>query len=262
MNDKELCKRLAGNNDEYIFLSGVCDKLTACRTKNSITATKFLDARHLSLTKQLLTSIGCNHYIFDGGTPEAERMICMFLPDYPVKHQFLKCIRAEKAKQDVLTHRDYLGALMGLGLNRDCIGDIFVHDSGADIVVLQEIVDFLMLEYQKAGRKKLSLTQIEADEIKSGANDSEIRKAIVPSMRLDAITGVVFKLSRADSAGLIQKGKVFLNSAECLKSDKAVTIGDRITIRGKGKVEVVAVTGKTRKDRMVLEVKIFGGKNA
>ena len=258
MDYKEKCKHLAGNDDEYIFLSGVCDRMTACREKNIITATKFLDARQLALTKQLLANTGCGNHIFDGGVPDAERVVCVFMPDYPVNYELLKFIRASKSERDILTHRDYLGSLMGLGIKRDCIGDIFVHDGGADIVVLSEIADFLMLEYKKAGKKQLSLKFISDDEINTGANDFTVIRAIVPSMRLDAIAGAVFKLSRSDSAELVKNGRILLNSTECNKPDKVVSEGDKITIRGKGKAEIIGVAGKTKKDRIALEIKVFG----
>ena len=258
INYKEICKYLARNDDEYIFLSGVCDRMTACREKNIITATKFLDAHLIALTKHLLTDTGYKNHVFDGGIPDAERMICLFLPDYPVIHESFKFIRAEKSERDILTHRDYLGSLMGLGIKRDCIGDIFVHEGGADIVVLNEIADFLMLEYKKAGKKQLSLSYISSDEINTGMNDFKIIKVTVPSMRLDVIVGTVFKMSRSNGTELIKKGRIFLNSAECMKPDKVVNEGDKITVRGKGKAEIILIMGKTKKDRFKVEIKAFG----
>ena len=258
MNYKETCRRLAGNDEEYIFLSGVFDKMTACKGKNILTATKFLDTRQLSLTKQLLTASGCNNYTFDGGTTEAERRVCVFMPDYPIEHDLFRFIRAEKSKQDTLTHCDYLGSLMGLGIKRDCIGDIFVHENGAEMVVVKEIADFLMLEYKKAGRKQLTLKFISKDDISTGVVDFKLIRAIVSSMRLDAITAAAFKLSRSDSAELIQKGKLLLNAAECLKPEKITTQGDKITLRGKGKAIITEIGGKTKKDRIVLEIKVLG----
>ena len=258
MNYKEICKHLAQNDDEYIFLSGVCDRMSACRDRNILTSTKFMDARQFALTKQLLTSIGCNNHTFDGLSCDAERMICVFMPDYPVTHGLFRVIRAEKSKQDTLTHRDYLGSLMGLGIRRDCVGDIYVHENGADIVVLSEIADFLMLEYKKAGRKQLVLSYISSDKIIAGTSDFKLVRVTVSSMRLDAVVATAFNLSRSDSAGLIQKGKVLLNSAECLKPDRTVDEGDKITLRGKGKAEIAAIGGRTKKDRIVAEIRVFG----
>jgi RNA-binding protein YlmH len=259
MNYKDICKHLAANDDEYTFLSTVCDKMNLCRNKDILTATKFLDSRQLALTKQLLANICCQNYVLDGGAETAERQICVFMPDYPVQLDLFEFIRAAKSKQDTLTHRDYLGSLMGLQLKRECIGDIFVHEDGADIVVLREIADFLMLEYNKAGKKSLSLEIIARDEIKTGTDEYTIIKTTVSSMRLDAIAGDVFKLSRSASAELIKKGRLLLNSAECLKPDKLLDVGDKITVRGKGRAEVTAIQGKSKKGRIIVEIKKYGG---
>ena len=260
MNYKDICKHLADNadnNHEYIFLCGVCDKMYLCREKNILTATKFLNARQVALIKQLLAQTGCRNYHLDGGVENAERMLCVFMPDYPVSQDLFTFIRANKSKQDPLTHRDYLGSLMGLQIRRECIGDIFVHEDGADIVVLREIADFLMLEYKKAGRKSLSLEIISSDEIKTGTDEFTIMKTTVSSMRLDAIAGDVFRLSRSASAELIKKGQLLLNSAECLKPDKLLDIGDKITVRGKGKAEILAVHGLSKKGRIIVEIKMY-----
>jgi RNA-binding protein YlmH len=112
-----------------------------------------LDSRQLALTKQILAHIGCQNHILDGGAEVAEWQICVFMPDYPVQLDLFEFIRATKSKQDTLTHRDYLGSLMGLQLKRECIGDIFVHDDGADIVVLREIADSLILAIQESWQK-------------------------------------------------------------------------------------------------------------
>jgi RNA-binding protein YlmH len=259
MNYKDICKHLSANDDEYIFLSGVCDRINTRREKNILTATKFLDARQLALTKQFLLHIGCQNYVLDGRANGAERQICIFMPDYPVSLDLFEFIRATKSKQDTLAHRDYLGSLMGLQLKRECIGDIFVHEDGADIVVLREIADFLMLEYNKAGRKSLSLEIISRDEVKTDSDSFTIITTTVSSMRLDAIAGDVFRISRSASAELIKKGKLLLNSAECLKPDKLLDIGDKITVRGKGRAEIMAIQGKSKKGRIIVEIKKFWG---
>jgi len=124
-------------------------------------------------------------------------------------------------------------------------------------VVLTEIAEFLMLEYKKAGRKQLSLSYIQGDEIITCAGDFTMITATVPSMRLDAVAGTIFKISRSECAELIKKGRILLNSAECLKGDKTVNEGDKITFRGKGKAEITKIAGKTKKDRIRIDVKIF-----
>jgi len=258
MGIKDICKSLAANNDEYIFLSAICDKMADCRRKNILTATRFLDSRQQALVQQLLSRLNYRDYHFDGGVLDAERKTCIFLPDYSTEHELFRVIRAEKAKQDMLTHRDYLGSLMGLQIKRECIGDIFVHDNGADIVVLSEIAEYVMMNYQKAGRKQLILSYIMPDEICTGYNDFAISTVTVSSLRLDCVVGAAWGMSRAVSSSLIEKGGVALNAAECIKSDKLLQPGDKITIRGKGKIEILVVLGYSKKGKIFLEIKQYG----
>ena len=258
MNHKGICKHLAANDDEYIFLSAVCDKMLACHRQNRMTATKFLDTRTLFLTKQLLENMGCDDYRFEGGVAEAERVVCVFLPDYPVEEDVVKLVRVQKAEQDTLTHRDYLGSLMGLGIKRECIGDILVHGLGADIAVLAEFADFIMQELSQVGRKSVSTELIQKEDVIQSTDDFQIIKITVPSLRMDAVAGGIFKLSRSNSAGAIRQGKLLHNGAEVQKAEKSVNVGDKITLRGKGKAEILQITGKTKKDRIGLEVKVLG----
>ena len=116
MDYKEVIRHISSTDEEYILLSNVCDKVNICKIQNILTSTKFLDSRQLALVKQLLMSIRWNSYIFDGGTSEAERMIALFKPDYPVTDDLLRYIRIEKSSRDSLRHRDYLGSLMGIGV--------------------------------------------------------------------------------------------------------------------------------------------------
>jgi RNA-binding protein YlmH len=115
------------------------------------------------------------------------------------------------------------------------------------------------LQYKKAGRKSLSLEIISRDEVKTGSDNFTTITTTVSSMRLDAIAGDVFRLSRSASAELIKKGRLLLNSAECLKPDKLLEIGDKITVRGKGRAEIIAIQGKSKKGRIIVEIKRYGG---
>lgn len=256
-SNKELCRGLSSNDEEYMTLSYACDKLTACESKNIITATRFLDTHKQALCERMLKSMGIQNYFFDGGYPDAERKICVFLPDYPIENDTITALRAEKSRQDNLSHRDYLGSLMGLGIKREYIGDILVHENGADIIVLEEIVDYLMLEYRKAGKKQLELSIIDKATLKTGEDSFTIIKESVSSMRFDLITATAFSLSRTLSSEMIEKGKVLLNGLECAKPDKQLSIGDKINIRGRGKIEILSELGKSKKGKTIIEMKKY-----
>ena len=81
----------------------------------------------------------------------------------------LALLRARKRREDTLTHRDYLGSLMGLQIDRSVVGDILVHEEGADIIVLEDMAEFILMHFAKAGRKQLSLTREDLSDLKHAA---------------------------------------------------------------------------------------------
>ena len=254
MEIKKVAKNISKDKDEYVFLSGVCDKLIQSMNENKLTYTKFLDTHQQIVVKSLLDNSHHMNYVFDGGTEDAERKICIFLPDYEIDVDVIKYIRASKSKRDSLSHRDYLGSLMGLKIGRESIGDIYVHDDGADIVVLSEIAEYILLEYSKAGRKTLELSLIERNEIKEG-NDNRVETRITVSFeRLDSVVASAFNLSRSKSAEYIQSGRVLVNGFECMKVNKVIKEKDKINLRGKGKVVVSEMKGLSKKGKQIIEI--------
>lgn len=129
------------------------------------------------------------------------------------------------------------------------IGDILVRDDGADIIIMDDIEDFLLLNYQKAGRTTLKLSSHPLSDLRI----PEIRTAMisdtVASLRLDNIVSSVFKMSRSKAAEAIRTGLVFVNSSQAEKPDMKVEEGDKLVLRGKGKAYLREVGGQTRKDR-------------
>lgn len=118
------------------------------------------------------------HALFWGGYEDAERGIYLFYPDYMDEESArlsapLALLRAHKSRSDTLTHRDYLGALMGLQIDRSVVGDILVHDEGADIIVLEDVAEFILMNFGKAGRKNLSLTREELSDLRQAVTEEK-----------------------------------------------------------------------------------------
>ena len=161
----EIMAALARTADDRLLLAGLLDKAQTCQTRGYLTHTKFLDLNERALCTEAVRLSGAAGYaVFWGGYEEAERGIYLFYPDYldeqaAVQAAPVALLRARKRKEDTLTHRDYLGALMGLQIDRSVVGDILVHEEGADILVLEDMADFILLHFAKAGRKQISLTK-------------------------------------------------------------------------------------------------------
>lgn len=245
--------------DDKMLLASAEDKFRQCAQGYMVTNTGFLDLRQRGLVEILCGQLSRGEkdveYRFFGGYEEAERTLCLFLPDYAMIEDShpLTVIRAESfSKGKPLTHRDYLGSLTALGIRREMIGDILTRDEGADIIVMEEIAGFLLLNYGKAGRTPLKLTQVPLRELRIPEAQVKRQKDTVASLRLDNVIASAFSLSRAKAAEAIRMGLVFLNSMQMEKTDAQVKEGDKLVLRGKGKAYLREVGQKTRKDRIFI----------
>lgn len=271
--------------DDKYFLAQIKDKIQQCQNQYCETHTGFLDIHQQYIAHALTKYEHDIQCIFYGGFEDAERRVLLCLPDYvnaegfasAVGHlpksdegqepawvqdleecQPLRVIRARKAKGSRdLTHRDYLGSLIGLGIKRDMIGDILVRNDGADIIILKEIEDYLLFNYGKAGRTELTLEAVPISELIIPAGMSKEMKDTVASLRLDNIVSSAFGLPRSKASEAINHGIVFVNNVECQKVDYNVAEGDKIVLRGKGKAYLREVGGRSKKGRQYVTFEIF-----
>lgn len=260
----ELARALAQQPEDIALLTHLLDRADACAQKCYVTSTRFLDLRQSTLAEQALMQYDAPQWFFHGGWERAERRVIVFVPDYLSPSELaggtddpIAVLRCIKKRADALTHRDYLGSLMGLQIRRDCVGDILVSDHGADILVLREILPFLLTHYEKAGRKHLELTEVPLSELILPEQNAAYLRDTVASMRLDAVTAALFRLSRARAAEAVRKGVVYLNDRQCLRADYDVPEGARITLRGSGRGEVEQILGESKKGRTILLLKRY-----
>ena len=164
----------------------------------------------------------------------------------------LKAHAASGAGARKLTHRDYLGSLMGLGIKREMTGDIIVRDGGADIIIMKEIADFLLMNYEKAGRANLKLEIADITSLDTGTVNTEEKRDTVASLRLDNLVSSVFGLSRSKAQEAIKTGFVFVNSSQAQKPDMQLNEGDKLVLRGRGKAILREPQGQTLTDRIYI----------
>ena len=226
------------------YLEGLIeDKIERCRSRYSPEYTTFLDAHQQSVARKLVsrTAAGDVTFCFYGGYDDADRVIFMALPDY---------ITAEEAAPFALISRDYLGSLTGLGIKRELTGDILVRDDGADIIVMEEIGEFIMTNYAKAGRTALLLARAPLSELMIPEKKVTVVRDTLASLRLDNVVASAFGLSRTKAAEAVKRGIVFVDSIEAVKPDMQVEEGSKVVLRGSGKVYLKEIGGKSRKDRI------------
>ena len=260
MDRRELLDRAAHSPEERLLLSRVWDKCEQCRTRNIPTATGFLSPQEQTAAQHLLNALGCREgYVLWGGYDGAERKRLLFLPEWMAEPDGaeIAAVRAVCRSGGDLTHRDFLGSLMALGLTREKIGDILVEKGGCQVLLDPSMTDFLLQNWDSAGREKLTVTPLPLSALAvPHAAVKELRDT-VSSLRLDALVSVGFRMARGKAAELISSGKVQVNWVDCAKSDRLLAEGDTVSARGFGKFYLAEVGGLTKKGRIAVTVRQY-----
>lgn len=230
------------NIDNKLIVSKLMDKINISKTRNKIVYTEFLTIYEMDIIKKELNRLKLKNYFFHGGYDDAEGKILVIFPekfDFKIAidnlSNILKAIKIELPKEmyGKYTHRNYLGAVMNSGLNRNRIGDIIVYDDGAYIMVLEENSEYISDFLGSLSRfSKAKIHIIDFKDILIKEKEFEEIKITVSSMRLDNITSELAKISRRKALELLSEEKVFINSKAETKSTKAVHENDIIAIRG------------------------------
>ena len=197
-----------------------------------------------------------------GGYEEAERCVACFgdrdyfndNSDYPIK-----CILIQPVNQkfaDLLSHRDFLGSLMGLGIRREVLGDIIINENCGYLFCLDTIADYIIenLTQVRHTTVKCEITEkIPADVLPQPEN----REIIVSSERLDVIVSAIYKMSRSQVLPIFHTEKVFVNGAIKTSPSATLNIDDKVSVRGFGRFIYKGVLRTTKKDRLVIGVEVF-----
>ena len=194
---------------------------------------------------------------FDGGWPDAERVQVCFHPSWeeplmtgvwleirwPVK--FARC-----------DHRDLLGSLMALGIDRSYTGDLIAQEDGAWLFALPEVARRLPSEWQKAGNAPLTVRML-AEAPRITPPSGELMRDTVSSLRLDAVLSSGMRLSRARAAELIRQGAVSVDHVVETRIDRLLQTGHLLSVRGFGRIRLLSVGDPNRKERLPVELEIF-----
>ena len=264
MDKTKLLDRLGAAGEDRLLLAKVLDRAGQARSRNIPAATDFLSPQQQMLAMDLLRLAGIPEtgYARLGGYAGAERNILLFLPDWldadsAESQSSIRCLRATFREEEKLSHRDFLGSLMGMGIVREKVGDILVGPSAADLMVLDTVAEFLLQSWNSAGRARLTVTAIDPWEVRVPEVRCQEVRDTVSSLRLDAVASTGFRMARGKAAELITSGRVQVNWRECAKPDKLLTAGDTVSARGFGKFELTEVGGVTKKGRTSILLKRY-----
>ena len=237
-----------------MLLAKVWDKINAGLRRNIPGNTCFLSPRELEMTRYLFGDLEGLHTF--GGYDGAERQMLIYLPEYLDESAMydedspLVCLRAKFYEGDSPSHRDFLGALMGAGIARETVGDICVGNNSCDFFVTAEIAPYILQNFVSAGRAKVSLTRISLSDVLVPEPEVKQIKDTLASLRLDSVISSGFRIGRSLASQYISAGKAAINGLPCEKPDKLVSEGDKISLRGMGKILLRSVGGQTKKGRI------------
>lgn len=246
--------------DEKLLLKKTDDLFRLCDKYSVARFSDFLDGGELAVIEdKAVIPFGYN-VMFFGGFSDAEKKIMGVFPDWeePLHSAFpITCLKVFGGFTKKLTHRDYLGTVMGLGITPQKLGDIVVFDDFAYIFLQTDVG-----EYVKDNLHKIGNRGVKVEEITDFFNISIERKyktigTVCASSRLDAVVGAAANISRSQSASLINGGKVKLNHRPTEETAKPIKEGDLLSIRGYGRFLVHSFDGETRKQRLHITLKQY-----
>lgn len=249
--------------DDELLFAVLEDKLNECESNNYIAFTHFLDTFQQSKAISYLARRRAKYTLF-GGFEDAERKIVVFLPDY-ADEDYIKsdgcspalALRIDKDNFSRLGHRDYLGAIMGLGIRREMLGDIVCDEKGCTVAVLESVAKYLCENLVSIGRGTVKVHLLGSfSEVKITENFT-LKKCFVNSMRADSVIASCFSFSRGEAVRRLSAGEVFINGVQILKPDFKVPVGSKVVVRGKGKAVITEEITETKKGRQAFTVKKY-----
>ncbi len=235
------------------------EDIAAKAVKTGCAASRFLTPAEIAASR--LAKKGECELSFDGGFENAERARAIFLqPEWGVyaREEWISALQIRCREQDSISHRDILGAVMAMGIERNVIGDIDADASPATLICLPEMRGHIISNLKTIGRVGVAVAPVALSELPLKAENLIEKTDTVTSLRLDAVLSAAFNLSRGEAAELIAAGYVSLNYAVCLQASKDVAEGALISARGKGRARVLEIGGHSRKGRIFLKIGLYG----
>lgn len=268
MNRQEILNKIT-NDDDRLLASKLLDKIEFVNSRNSVEYTEFLDMRQRQLLEKLLKDLKIKNYVAYGAYKTAERTAIIIYPekleevfenenfDYNVVFGVVR-IQLPNELKGMYTHRDYLGAIIKIGMKREKVGDIITSKDGAEIIVLKDAEKYIMEGLKELTRfSKADFQSIKIEELIVEEPETQVLNIIIPSMRVDSIVSEAIRTSRAKATAIIKEERIFVNHELITKCSKELKENDIITVRGKGRFKVGKVLNQTKKGNLVLEVEKF-----
>lgn len=227
-------------------------------TRNCRTFSEFLSLSEQGILQRAPLA---SSFSLVGGYDSAERRIAVFTGSdcYYEEEPPIRCVEMKPLSQkfaDALSHRDFLGSLMALGIRRELLGDILIHENVGYLFCLASISDFLIASLTKVRHTDVVCSVVDAPPSATTVLPDPTR-IVVSSERLDALIAAAFKLSRSEAQELFKKEKVFVNGKLIQCDSDSPKSNEIVSVRGLGRFLYEGVSGETKKGRLTASVRIF-----
>lgn len=226
------------------------------------TFTDFLGLAEQSALSEALSKIRYAKPTFFGGVEGAERYMVRFGDEeeigYPAPFPItlIKVAPVSQKFADKLTHRDILGSLMSLGIERDKLGDIVLCDNVAYVFLHEDIAEYITGELTRVKNTDVR-TEVAVSLPKESLYQTENRTVQISSERLDAVIAKVYHLSRDDAQMLFRRSLVYVGGKECQSLSYTPKVGDKVTVRGYGRFVYNGIIGLSKKGKLNVEVLVY-----
>lgn len=226
-----------------------------------VTYSDFLNLNELNILHTIPKhELYCNYEVF-GGYALSERQMVAFLPDalcyehfYPIS--VIKMEPLHKKFAEKLTHRDYLGSILNLGMDRCKLGDILVEEDGALLFIHESLEQFLLQELTRIRHTTIKTSVVEISDINYQPTIKEI-KGTVSSLRLDSLLSLAFASSRSKLTAYIEAGKVYINGKLITSNGYQIKENDIISARGLGRFRFIEAGAQTKKGRCYVTIHLY-----
>lgn len=247
------------DKEKLIDMRRIIDKIEMVMNNHVYESTDFLDPYVRSLARSILNRFNEIDYIENGGIEHSERKIITIFPQYLDSSTVEEDIVALRVTGDLegLSHRDYLGGILSLGINRNKIGDILLHDDYVDYIVKSELSDFIMLKLEKVGNKKIKTEKTTLDKLIPVELEYKDIDRVLSSNRIDSYISACYNLSRKESGKIVKSDSVKINWENVEKPSVEVEKGDLISVKGYGRSIFHSIEGLTKKDNLKAVIRIL-----
>jgi len=237
---------------------GILDQADLVATKNVLKITSFLSPGEWYYADSILSHYSDIQWVVDGGYQNAERKRLLLFPDfmqYSDIGNFIALLKiSHKARSDELTHRDYLGALLSLGIEREVIGDIIVGKERAYLFTTPEMKDYIKFNLNTVGSIKVLIEDDDylPDDVVS--DEMITMTGTVASLRIDSVISMALHVSRQKAQSLISSQKVKINWVPVQKNISLLKEQDLVSVSGFGRFKLISIGNLSRSKRWHIEV--------